>query len=298
MKRLFVSVLLICWLAPAFAFETVRTQQFVFYARPEGQKAAAYLAQNADTTMQTMAASLGLQAGAVIDVYVVQEFEEFYRARPDAGRLPSWAVGAAWPEKNLIVILLNRGSDIDTVFLHEMHHMLLGQAFRGAEHVPRWLDEGLAMIWANEWSLSRLTTMTMAALSHKLLPMDELAEHFPNDLHTAEIAYCQSFYFIAFLKGQFGDEAFQRFFLEYTKYKDFRGALRLTYQRDWAEIEKLWLKYTALHFSWIPLITSTSTMWFLAALLFIAGYIRKKYTARQILRAWQQEESCSPETLH
>jgi hypothetical protein len=298
MKQLFVIVLLICWLAPAFAFETARTQHFVFYARPEGQKAAAYLAQNADTTVQTMAAGLGLQAGAVIDVYVVQEIEDFYRARSDAGRLPSWAAGAAWPEKNLIVILLNRGSDIDTVFLHETHHMLLGQAFRGAERVPRWLDEGLAMVWAGEWSLPRLTTMTMAALSHKLLPMDELAEHFPSDLRTAEIAYCQSFYFIAFLKGQFGDEAFQRFFLEYTKYKDFRGALRLTYQMDWPEIEKLWLKYTALHFSWIPLITSTSTMWFLAALLFIAGYIRKKYKARQILRAWQQEESCSPDTLH
>ena len=298
MKRLLVIVLLLCSLAPAFAFDTVRTQHFVFYAQPEEQKAAAYLAQLADTTVETMAASLGLQVSAVIDVYVVQEFEEFYRARPDAGRLPSWAAGAAWPEKNLIVIFLNRGGTIDKTFMHETHHILLGQAFKGAEHVPRWLDEGLAMAWAGEWSLSRMTTMTMAALSHKLMPMDELAEHFPIDVRTAEIAYCQSFYFIAFLKGQFGDEAFQRFFLEYTKHRDFRGALRLTYQLDWADIEKLWLKYTALHFSWIPLITSTSTMWFLAALLFIAGYIRKKRQGRKILRAWQQEESCSPDTRH
>ena len=241
---------------------------------------------------------MGLQAGAVIDVYVVQDFEEFYRARPDAGRLPSWAAGAAYPEKNLIVLLLNRGSDLDKTFLHETHHMLLGQAFKGSERVPRWLDEGLAMIWADEWSLSRLNTMTMAVLSGKLLPMDELAGHFPSDLRAAEIAYCQSFYFIAFLKGEFGDEAFQRFFLEYIKHKDFTGALRLAYQMDWPELEKLWLKHTALRFSWIPLITSTSTLWFPAALLFIAGYIRKKHKARQILLAWQQEESCSPDTRH
>ncbi len=290
--------LIICWLAPAFAFDTLRTQHFVFYAGPDGQKAAAYLAQNADTILETMAGDLGLQAGAVIEVYVVPEFEEFYRARPDARRLPSWAAGAAYPEKNLIVLLLNRGSDLDKTFLHETHHMLLGQAFRGSERVPRWLDEGLAMIWADEWSLSRLNTMTMAVLSGKLMPMDELAEHFPSDLRSAETAYCQSFYFIAFLKGEFGDTAFQRFFLEYIKHKDFTGALHLAYQMDWPELEKLWLKYTALHFSWIPLITSTSTLWFLAALLFIAGYIRKKHKARQILLAWQQEESCSPDTRH
>jgi hypothetical protein len=298
MKRLFVLLLIVCWLAPAFAFETLRTQHFVFYARPDGQKAAAYLAQKADAVLQTMAATLGMHAAAVIDVYVVNEYGDFYRARPDAGRLPSWAVGAAYPEKNLIVIQINRGADLDKTFLHETHHMLMGQAFRGGERVPRWLDEGLALIWADEWSLSRLNTMTMAVLSGKLLPMDELAVHFPSDLHAAEIAYCQSFYFIAFLKREFGDAAFQRFFLEYIKHKDFTGALHLAYRMDWPELEKLWLKHITLRFSWLPLITSTSTLWFAAALLFIAGYIRKKRKARQTLLAWQQEESCSPDTRH
>jgi hypothetical protein len=298
MKRLFILVLILCWLAPAFAFAPLRTQHFVFYAGAEGQKAAAYLAQSADAILQHMAASLGMQAGAVIDVYMVQDFEEWYRLRPDAGRLPSWAAGAAYPEKNCIVLLLNRGGDLDKTFLHETHHMLLWQAFKGSERVPRWLDEGLAMIWANEWSLSRLNTMTMAVLSGKLLPMDELARHFPSDLRAAEIAYCQSFYFIAFLKSEFGDEAFKRFFLEYIKHKDFTGALRLAYKMGWPELEKLWLKHTTLRFSWIPLITSTSTLWFAAALLFIAGYIRKKRKARQILLAWQQEESCSPDIRH
>ncbi|MBN2106365.1 MAG: hypothetical protein JW832_02995 [Deltaproteobacteria bacterium] len=298
MKRLFVLVLILCWLAPAFASAPLRTQHFVFYAGPEGQKAAAYLAQSADAILQNMAASLGMQPGAVIDVHVVRDFEELYRSRPDAGRLPSWAAGAAYPEKNLIVLLINRGAGLDKTFLHETHHMLLGQAFKGGERVPRWLDEGLAMIWADEWSLSRLNTMTMAVLSGKLLPMDELAVHFPSDLRAAEIAYCQSFYFIAFLKSEFGNEAFQRFFREYIKHKDFTGALRLAYKMDWSELEKLWLKHTTLRFSWIPLITSTSTLWFAAALLFIAGYIRKKRKARQILLAWQQEESCSPDTRH
>jgi len=298
MKQLLIFMILLCATPSARAFEAVRTRQFVFYACPEDRTAAEYLARTADATLQGMAAALGLPAGGAIEVYVVQDIEKFYRARPDAGRLPSWAAGAAWPEKNLIVLLPGRGGDIDKTFLHEMNHILLGRAFQSAERVPHWLSEGLAMIWADEWSLQRLATMTMAALSGKLLPMDELADHFPADLRTAEIAYCQSFYFISFLKQQFGSDAFQHFFLEYTKYKDFKGAVRLAYQMDWEDLEKLWRKYIALHFSWLPLITSTSTLWFLATLLCIAGYIRKKHRARHILRAWQQEEACSPDTLH
>ena len=65
MKRLFVLVLMMCWLAPAFAFDTLRTQHFVFYAGPDGQKAAVYLAQSADTILQNMAAKLDASQGSL-----------------------------------------------------------------------------------------------------------------------------------------------------------------------------------------------------------------------------------------
>lgn len=297
MKLLLLVMILLCAACPCRAFDTIATRQFVFYATPDDRRAAAYLAKTADATLQAMAASLGLAAGGPVDVYVTGDIGAFYRARPDAGRLPAWAAGAAWPEKKLIVIRTGRGGDIGQTFVHELNHVLLGRAFRGAGRVPRWLSEGLAMIWADEWSLHRLTTMTIAALSGKLLPMDELADRFPADLAAAEIAYCQSFYFIAFLKREFGEPAFQRFFHEYTKYRDFRGAVRLAFQMDWFELDRLWRRHVALNFSWLPLVTSTSTLWFLAALLFIAGYIRKKRKARQLLRQWEQQEACSPDRL-
>lgn len=297
MKQLLLFLLVLCPAPSAQAFDAFRTRHFVFYAPPADRRAAEYLAGSADQTLEAMAAGLGMPITGTISVYVAQDIGLFYRARPDAGRLPSWAAGAAWPEKNLILILPGSGNDIDKTFLHEMNHILLGRAFRGAERVPRWLSEGLAMLWADEWSLQRLTTMTMAALSGRLLPMDELADRFPADLRSAEIAYCQSYYFISFLKQEFGDEAFQRFFSEYAKYRDFKSAIRRAYQMDWYEIDKLWTSHVTRNFSWLPLITSTSTLWFLMVLLFLAGYLRKKHQARKILQAWQEEEAGSPDRL-
>ena len=63
MKQLFVLVLIVCWLAPAFAFAPLRTQHFVFYAGAEGQKAAAYLAQSADAILQTHGGKPGHAGG-------------------------------------------------------------------------------------------------------------------------------------------------------------------------------------------------------------------------------------------
>ena len=44
----------------------------------------------------------------------------------------------------------------------------------------------------------------------------------------------------------------------------------------WDEIEELWLEYLKLRFSWIPILFSTGTLWFLASLVFIWGYVHKK----------------------
>ena len=44
-----------------------------------------------------------------------------------------------------MILLKKKNTSIFPVFRHELNHILLGQAFKGKEKVPRWLDEGLAM---------------------------------------------------------------------------------------------------------------------------------------------------------
>jgi hypothetical protein len=43
-------------------------------------------------------------------------------------------------------------------------------------------------------------------------------------------------------------------------------------------------------FSWIPVITSVSALWFMMAMIFIYGYMRKKRQAEQRLREMAEEE--------
>ncbi|MEI6127840.1 MAG: peptidase MA family metallohydrolase [Pseudomonadota bacterium] len=278
---------------PAPAFEKAETRLFIFYYTREDSKAGAFFLHTADRIARRVSESLGFSFDNKVEVFLVTSFDDFKKIHPEAEHIPSWAVGAAYPAQNIIVLLRKSGADLEKTFSHELNHILLGQAFKGKERVPRWLDEGLAMIQADEWNLTRLATMTTAVLKQSLLPMDSIADSFPADLRDAELAYCQSFYFIAFLKGRFGDEAFKNFLKEYCKYKNFQGAIRSTYRLTWNKMEGLWLDYLTLRFSWAPLITSTSTIWFVATLIFLLGYVRKKRKSRRTLKEWEQEELLS-----
>lgn len=279
--------------SPAYAAHIQHTNFFRFQAQTN--HIPALLLKNADAIAQQILDDLGQSIDKPIDVIIAATVDEFQRIQPKGARVPTWAIGVAYPQHNLIILLSpterQRGPiDIIKTFQHEILHIILGQAFKGSADVPRWLNEGLAMIAANEWSMARLSTMTFAVLGRKLIPMQELAESFPGDPDQAHIAYCQSFYFIAFLKGKFGNDLFKTFLKEYIIHKNFQRAILDTYNVPWEKMEDLWRDYLRLRFSWIPLITSSTTLWFLATLIFILGYARKKRKNRLKLEQWNREE--------
>jgi hypothetical protein len=293
--NLILSILLFSVIVcpPVFAAQIQRTSFFRFQA--DANQIPPILLNNADAIAQDMMSSLGLPLQKPVDVMIASSAAEFQRIQPAGSRVPVWAIGVAYPQQNLIILLSpvvrQRGTiDIVQTFQHEVLHIILGQAFKGKENVPRWLDEGLAMIVANEWSMARLSTMTFAVLGRKLIPMQQLTEGFPWDPDQAQIAYCQSFYFISFLKGKFGSDVFKIFLRNYTAHKNFQQAISDTYHVQWDEMEDLWHDYLRLRFSWIPLITSSTTLWFLATLVFILGYLRKKRMNRLKLKEWTREE--------
>jgi hypothetical protein len=185
-----------------------------------------------------------------------------------------------------------KGSRIDLldVFAHEFSHIALGRALAGVR-VPVWLNEGLAIYEAREWTFSRISVLTMAALTDRLIPLPVLALSFPEEVGPAELAYAESFMFVSFLINKVGREAFHRLLRDYTRYGDLEGALRRGTGMNLADLEERWLFYLKLRVSWIPIITSVSTLWFVMALIFVYGYLRKKRQAEKRLREMMEEEA-------
>ncbi len=296
-----ILCLLLLWLPAARGgggAGRIETGHCVITHEPQDADAARWLASHADAAVEEAGHLLGLRPGPRITVALTSDRQAFERLQPAGARVPHWAAGVAYAEKNLIVLCLSPGADLLKLFRHEATHILLGRAFGGTHRIPRWLNEGLAMIQAREWNMSRLSTMTFAVLSDSLLPMDSLAQSFPADLRKAKIAYCQSFYFISFLKGEFGPDAFRLFLDNYYRSRDFEHAILSAYRISWSLLEERWLDYLHLRFSWIPILTSSGALWFGAGIIFICSYFRKKRAAARTLRRWEAEErDGGPESL-
>lgn len=255
---------------------------------------AAKLLRDSLQIRERVIADIGVDFTEKTEIRLSPTIEAFREAQPGRTWIPLWATGVAYPEQNVIILLLPRaikGSRIDVVdvFAHEFSHIALGRALAGVT-VPVWLNEGLAMYEAREWTFSRISVLTRASLMDRLIPLPILTLSFPAEEGPAELAYAESFMFISFLINKVGREAFHRLIRDYTRYGDLAGALRRGTGMNLADLEERWLVYLKLRVSWIPIITSVSTLWFVAALIFVYGYTRKKRQANRRLKEMETEE--------
>jgi hypothetical protein len=272
----------------------MENSRFVIRYATGDERLAAELERESLRIRERVIADIGVDFAEKTEIRLCPTLEAFREAQPGGTWIPLWAIGVAYPAQNVVVLRSPRavkGSRIDVVdvFAHEFSHIALGRALAGVT-VPVWLNEGLAMYEAREWTFSRISVLTRASLMDRLIPLPVLTLSFPEEEGPAELAYAESFMFVSFLINKVGREAFHRLIRDYTRYGDLEGALRRGTGMNLTDLEERWLVYLKLRVSWIPIITSVSTLWFIAALIFVYGYARKKRQAKRRLKEMEKEE--------
>jgi len=299
MKRISIFFLLSLILAlpallPAASWLELRSPHFILrYQAPE-QKMAAFLLKKAEETREAIEQAIGSIPPSPCLIYLAPTWEAFQRAQP-AGGPPSWSVGMAYPALNLIILRSPRGMrggtmDIEEVLQHEYTHLALATALKGHE-APQWLDEGFAMLQSRGWNLSWTYALSRGVLTKKLIPLEELVDGFPVDQYQAELAYAQSFSFVSYIKTELGPQALPRLIKGLSYGLDAETALRQATGLGLRDLERRWKEELKRRYSWIPILTSVFSLWFLASLLFLLSYWLKRRRAKRILEKWEQEEA-------
>jgi Peptidase MA superfamily len=299
MKRalalLFFSVILaLPEILPAASWLELRTVHFILrYQGPE-QKMAAFLLKKAEETREATAQAIGSLPPSPCLIYLAPTWEAFQGVQP-AGEPPSWSVGTAYPALNLIILRSPRGMkgggmDIEEVLQHEYAHLALAAALKGHE-APQWLDEGFAMLQSRGWSLSWAYTLSRGVLTKGLIPLEQLSKGLPEDQYQAELAYAEDFSFVSYIKTEYGPEALPRLIRGLSYGLDAETALRQATGLGLRDLERRWKADLKRRFSWIPIVTSFFSLWFLASLLFLLSYWLKRRKAKRILEEWKEEEA-------
>jgi len=299
-SRFLFATCLVCLLltlsatASAADYQTVENDRFVIRFVAGDSAIARELERESGEIRRKIIADIGVDFPEKTQIVISPSVEQFQKDQPGGQWLPLWAAGVAYPERNLIILRspksVKKGRvDMREIFIHEFTHVALGRALKG-EEAPVWLSEGLAMYESREWNFSRHAVLTEAVLTGRLIPLRVLTLSFPAEEHAAELAYAQSFIFISFIINKIGRNAFHQFIMNYGRSGDLESSLRRAVGMDLDDLEKKWLSYLKLRTSWIPIIVSATTLWFLASLIFIYGYFRKKRIVRLKLRQWEEEE--------
>jgi hypothetical protein len=278
----------------AAVYQKQETPHFIIHYHQTDAKLSRSIAAASEKLREKIVADVGYAPMEKTHITLAPTLEDFQKAQPGLKQIPLWAAAVAYPEHNLIIIRSPRavkGGRIDysSVFVHEYTHIVLGRALQHRD-VPRFLSEGIAMYESSEWHLSRMAVLTKAALTDRIIPLQQLTHKFPDDMADAELAYAQSFMFISFLINRFGRESFQQFIRDYSHSGDLKHSLQKMTGMHLLTLEKEWIDYVKLRVSWIPLITSATTLWFLATLVFIYGYFRKRRRAAATLKIWEEQE--------
>ena len=225
-----------------------------------------------------------------IQVHICQTIEEFERL---FGGLSARRVeGFARSREGIIVLkaprLLGTGSNYAAIARHELLHVLLARN-TDPDNLPRWLNEGIAMTLSRENRWATMFSMAQIYTGGRVIEYEELPHVFnaPGNETVFGDAYVQSLSMTRYLQSQVGEERFWAM-VRGLQSGSFEEALRAQTGVTLEEFFDAWhasLWRTAL----ISSIVTGLSVFQVAALLLVVGYLRRRARDRRIVQRWDEE---------
>lgn len=262
----------------------------IHYTRPADESIARRTLVHLQETAAAAAARLPL-GDAPVDVVICATFAEF---RQVAGAYAYAPVGgiARGDEGHIILkapYMMSPHDDYAGTVRHELLHVLIARNTDPA-HVPRWFNEGIAMMLSREIRWEGTFEVARMYMNRAIIPYWRLDAAFSPRGQEAEFsnAYAQAYSMIAWLRDRMGEDAFWQL-VGALKHTPFETALPQQAGLTEGQLFQQWqrsLWKIALIFS---LVTGLS-LFQIAALLVLAVWWRKYRHGRRVLDQWREEE--------
>lgn len=206
-----------------------------------------------------LGAQLGLPVLGAIEIRVAPAPGEMGRLAP-VEPLPGYAAAVSFSQSHLVVMsalspLSLEAPNLEGLLRHALAHLALDEATAGRP-VPRWFHEGFAVQFAGEDAASRAETLARAALSRKLLGLEQIEAQFPADAPAGSLACAEAADFTRFLGAQRLADLASRL----RGGEPWKNALAASAGADTA-LELSWRKEMARRYSFLPVLLGSMLLW-------------------------------------
>jgi hypothetical protein len=229
----------------------------------------------------------GLPSPADVQITLVPDTD------PDAQRVPSWIVGLAIGERDIVIfpnrVLAYPYDSLESVVRHEVAHLALNVA-SGDTRLPRWFHEGVATSVDSGWSMSARFQLLLAMLARP--DIAQLTRLFASDaVSDTQQAYLLSALLVDDVRERYGAAVPGAIARRVGAGAPFAEAFRLeTGVTPDAAAAQAWAGYRRWT-AWVPAVTDPGAAWLLILLLAFIAFIAQRRRRARRRRQWDEEES-------
>ncbi len=275
-------------LVPPAAGAVSAGPQLVVEAPPALRQAAARVRAIQPAAFAEVMSLLGLaEPGPPILVRLEPEGAAAARA------VPPWIAGFAEPGAATIVLFPARtpsypNSSLDDLLRHEVAHVLTARAAAGRP-LPRWFDEGLAMIAGGTWGANDHARFLLELMVDPGVPLAGLDRRFAGNERQVAGAYAVAGAFVRDLVQQHGAAAPGRILAAAAAGAPFPEAFQAGTGTTLEAAETAFWRRHSLQ-RWLPLATSSTTLWLGITLLALYAARRRRLRDAALRAIWEEED--------
>ncbi len=251
----------------------------------------------ADQVRLELADRLGQPVLRNVRVDIARTPGEMETLAPAGAPYPAYADGVAYSDIGLVLLTLNpryanssTSYDVKQVFRHELAHLALHDAV-GERDIPRWFNEGFAVLASGETSFDRMWVLWSATLADRLIPLADVERSFPSDESKASVAYAEAVDVVRFLVRREEAHRFRALVQSLRDGQDLDNSMRLAYAVDLATLEHEWREDVAKRYTFWPVLFSGTAVWGLVLGLFVVGWRKRRKRAKVTLERWARDEA-------
>lgn len=275
-------------------WSTLNSTHFVIY-HIGNQRKAREVHKICDDFLIEMIDRFGFVPDKKIELWICDSEKQF-RSTVNAP-IQDWAVGCAYPLLGRIVIqnptfIEKQHFELSRILQHEIVHVILGFSVgNNLRNIPLWFNEGLAICFSEEWSISKHWLMLGSVVTQRIIPLENLSNTFPKRSHNAQLAYTESHSAVSVMIDEYGWENIREVIREVAEGKNFDQAFFNVTSVKLDDFEKKWRRSLKQRYKWISILSSSMLLWLSISVTFIWAYLKYRKITHSKIEEWEQEET-------
>jgi len=268
------------------------TSSFVIAYRDADKTLAIRVLGELQERQQQLAQRLGYQPRRVITVFLCPTQQIFDRMT--GGVVPHWGEAAANTAQWRIFLKTPAASDsralLPVTVTHELAHLCLAELAQ-PNTLPRWFNEGAAIVLSNEPRYTDPVIISRAILTNSLVDFEEIDDllSFPNA--RAALAYAESYQAVSFMTRQFGRDAAGNLARAFAAHSDSRQAFQSVFNQDLWDFEAAYFDDLRRRFRWYFFLDEAFLFGGVILILVIAGFFVTRWRTKKKIKEWEKDEA-------